>query len=920
MLQLRNISKVYKNGKSRITALKNVSIDFPEKGMVFVVGKSGAGKSTLLNILGGLDKDYEGEIIIDGKSTNDFKARDFDAYRNHQIGFVFQEFNLIDDLTVKDNIAIALKIQAKGHDATTIDEALKLVNLEGLGYRTPRELSGGQKQRISIARALVKNPNIILADEPTGAIDSKTGYELMNSLKALSNDKLIVIVTHDNDIAYTFADEIIRINDGEIIEHLKVKKDYVKPQYEFVSDKIIKVNSGGKLDNVDIINDNISHDKTNYLCLTSNQETVTVAFPELYDKIFKVEDMTSRFEKDDTLKPIEKENNKKAKKGHERIRFIECIKMAFHQFSLQKGKLLFMLFFLVLSTAILGFAYSIYTVNQSQIIADTLKSNDIQLGIMGKYTNNNYNLLDDEDKDYLQDKYEDNNFAIGKQINITYTAGVKQSYSAFEMRYFRGIVECDNVEDLNLQIVSGKGKFEASSLENHEIIISDYAAYELRRTGYLGYDNEGVYGIIKPSSLEKQIGSKIIIGNNAYSIIGIFDTNYEEYLPLLVSETYVDDASSQSSSLNALKYYYYARIFGPEGFYSTYIDENKIYVNKSIFSTLFSSIPVYDYDGTNNELLDTYTLADIEYNGYSSFTSWDDFINLKKDEQNYSVIYGQIPEDGLKGNQVILSFDFFRDSGLYKKEQYEAAMDALTNNVAFRKMSNSTTVDTLISTEPIEIVAVVDIDDIELGYDEVDYTSVAIYVSNEKKEVLNKSLYGYDQMLFTLNGSRLSYTNTIKKMIDEGYRVDNINGTYSSGLGDIETTRTVVLVISLIMLLFSFLFMMNYVSSSIKSRKKEMGILRATGAKGKDIIKIFMVDEAIIAFVVSLLSAVIVGYVISMLNNSFGTPSLKIKTIIYDFDNIIVIFLFAFVFFMVTTIIPVIKIASESPIDAMKKN
>ena len=181
MLQIRNLTKTYKVGSGRIVALDNVNIDYPEKGLVFIVGKSGSGKSTFLNILGGLDQMDSGDIIIGGRSTSDFSKKDFDAYRNYHIGFIFQEFNLIEDISVKENIAIALKIQSKSHDETTIDEALKMVNLEGLGYRTPKEFSGGQKQRISVARALVKNPNIILADEPTGALDSKTGYELMSS-------------------------------------------------------------------------------------------------------------------------------------------------------------------------------------------------------------------------------------------------------------------------------------------------------------------------------------------------------------------------------------------------------------------------------------------------------------------------------------------------------------------------------------------------------------------------------------------------------------------------------------------------------------------------------------------------------------------------------------------------------------------
>ena len=220
MLQIRNSRKTYSTGKIRVEALKGISLDFPEKGLVFIVGKSGSGKSTLLNIIGGLDKMTSGEIVIDGKSTSDFSSSDFDAFRNYYIGFIFQDFNLIDEINVYDNIALALKIQAKGHDNNTIEDSLKMVGLEGLGYRKPNELSGGQRQRVSIARALVKDPHIILADEPTGALDSKTGEALIQTLRSLSKDKLVIVVTHDEEMALNYGDEIIEIKDGMILNHI----------------------------------------------------------------------------------------------------------------------------------------------------------------------------------------------------------------------------------------------------------------------------------------------------------------------------------------------------------------------------------------------------------------------------------------------------------------------------------------------------------------------------------------------------------------------------------------------------------------------------------------------------------------------------------------------------------------------------
>ena len=176
MLEVKHLFKEYKTKKGVTTkALDDVSLVFPEKGMVFILGKSGSGKSTLLNVCGGLDRADSGEIIIKGKSSKDFSGQDFDSYRNTYVGFVFQEYNILDEFSVEENIALALELQNKKRDRAVIDKILDDVDLAQFASRKPNTLSGGQKQRVAIARALVKEPEIIMADEPTGALDSKTG-------------------------------------------------------------------------------------------------------------------------------------------------------------------------------------------------------------------------------------------------------------------------------------------------------------------------------------------------------------------------------------------------------------------------------------------------------------------------------------------------------------------------------------------------------------------------------------------------------------------------------------------------------------------------------------------------------------------------------------------------------------------------
>ena len=166
MLEIKDVTKIYRTKAGETRALDGVSVSFPEKGMVFVLGKSGCGKSTLLNVCGGLDVPDSGEVCIKGRSTKDFTSTDYDSYRNTCVGFVFQEYNILSEFTVEDNIALALELQGKPKDPAAIAEILREVELESVAKRKPNTLSGGQKQRVAIARALVKNPEIIMADEP----------------------------------------------------------------------------------------------------------------------------------------------------------------------------------------------------------------------------------------------------------------------------------------------------------------------------------------------------------------------------------------------------------------------------------------------------------------------------------------------------------------------------------------------------------------------------------------------------------------------------------------------------------------------------------------------------------------------------------------------------------------------------------
>ena len=222
MIVLKEIEKIYQTKKSpQIVALKKINLTFESKGMVFITGKSGCGKSTLLNILGALDSCTSGSMIIENKNINEFTEKELDNYRNSYVGFVFQEFHVLNAYNVYDNIRLAKELQQEKISEKELDAYLEKVSLTNLGKRKMNELSGGQKQRIAILRALIKNPRIILADEPTGNLDKINSKQIFEILKEISQEKLVIIVTHDLEAAQKYADRIIELKDGEIINDTK---------------------------------------------------------------------------------------------------------------------------------------------------------------------------------------------------------------------------------------------------------------------------------------------------------------------------------------------------------------------------------------------------------------------------------------------------------------------------------------------------------------------------------------------------------------------------------------------------------------------------------------------------------------------------------------------------------------------------
>ena len=222
MLRLIDVCKSYKIGKNKIDILNNINLDFKKKELVFILGASGSGKSTLLNVIGGLVDVTSGCIMLDDRDITKFDNSMLCNYRNNMIGFIFQDYHLVEYMSVMDNIRLGQTIK---NDSSKIEDILRKLGIYSKRKSLVNKLSGGEKQRVAIARAIINNPDIILADEPTGALDSSNSIKIMNILKEISKDKLVIVVSHDEGLANKYADRIIRINDGMVDYYPQIDND-----------------------------------------------------------------------------------------------------------------------------------------------------------------------------------------------------------------------------------------------------------------------------------------------------------------------------------------------------------------------------------------------------------------------------------------------------------------------------------------------------------------------------------------------------------------------------------------------------------------------------------------------------------------------------------------------------------------------
>ncbi|MBQ3559283.1 MAG: ABC transporter ATP-binding protein/permease [Agathobacter sp.] len=530
MLEALHLTKVYKTkGGADVKALDDVSIVFPEKGMVFLLGKSGSGKSTLLNVCGGLDAPTSGAILVKGKSSEKFSQSDFDSYRNTYVGFIFQEYNILNEFTVEDNIALALELQGKPKDKKVIADLLEQVDLTGFAKRKPNTLSGGQKQRIAIARALVKSPEIIMADEPTGALDSATGKQVFDTLKKLSKEKLVIVVSHDRDFAEMYGDRIIELKDGKILSDVTKTQEQQQALTENISivGDTLCVKNGAELSEADFAEIKAFLSKTD--------KDVIIAAGERDVKAFKdVSHIRDNGEKevfkDSSELPFEKTeyNPKDAKFIRSKLPLHHAIRIGVSSLKTKPIRLFFTILLCTVAFTFFGLLSTMTFYDSEATFKQSVQESNMSLVKLAKY----YEVIekyvyDGEEHEwgYSQEtRFTDAELMEYAKIFGADTFGGVESWSSYPIQNKVGQYWINDIrgfaylQEGNVLRGNINGRYPE---KDDEICISSYSAEVLYNCKTYDQSTGKLIEMTKPEDILNQ---KITIEGTSFTVVGIMDS------------------------------------------------------------------------------------------------------------------------------------------------------------------------------------------------------------------------------------------------------------------------------------------------------------------------------------------------------------------------------------------------------------
>lgn len=949
MLKLQSVTKTYTSKGVEVKALDGVSITFPASGLVFISGKSGCGKTTLLNVIGGLDGIEQGDIFVQDKNFSEFSPIEYDAYRNTFVGFIFQDYNLLPEFTVEKNIRIAMELQGKQIDEVEFDKLLKDVDIEELKNRKPSELSGGQRQRVAIARALIKNPRIIMADEPTGALDSTTGEQVLETLKKLSNDRLVIVVSHDREFAEKYADRIITLVDGKVASDVSFKEKALAESL-VKSENTVFIREGSKLS-------------------STEKDALAEAVYEC-KKIEIVKNLNYR-EKEATGE-IEHDTSNTQSLRKSKMKLSSSAYLGVKSLTVKPVRLVITIFIAALAFAVFAIFDTLANFSTASVLKNQLKTSLSKTVV----TTAEY-VVDGDDGDSYSIKLSDE--VLSKLENETRGAvkgiynlsdntvgSVKQTVPISELsssdvvvgkKYFAnsiiGYIEFDVDEEISSngrfkdfeytlvygeypQIAYNNGFVVEESL--YQVAISTYLAESI--IFYLNGEPLNEKVIVEREDL---IGATITLNQQSYKIVGLIDCGIipEKYQTLRQTTPYNEKTKTLMDDYDAyINSGAQKCLFMPNGFLEIY---NQVRQAADIFQIGNSSLTVTIKNKGSSKQVESYVFDSSDFNSDNII-----FFNEEHEQSAGTVLKDDEILIHHLNLQDLFSVEISKVDSSEKRVYLRNLIAGMENGTAeenraalkelLTELQLGTSVDSFETTIRQRFKLTGDSTNLDakivgvyFGVAPEKYTTSSRYKLMMNKNLMQSlSIYSgqgeYSKILFSGQSARLGVSVIANYLVSEnGFALNWYN---SSVLELIKNNEMVIrqiadlfLYVALALALFSIFMLYNYISTSISNKKRSVGILRALGAGGKDILFTFLTESLLISAFNGILAVIFAVVGTNFVNAYIATiMNISVKFALFGLRQVCIILIISLLTAILSSALPIFKITKKKPVELIRNS
>ena len=929
MLHLQNVTKAYKTKAGEVNAINGISLTFPDTGMVFITGKSGCGKTTLLNVIGGLDGIDGGEILVQDKKFSAFSPAEYDSYRNTFIGFIFQEYNLLPEFTVEKNIKIAMEIQGVQADETEVKKLLNEVGIDELRTRKPSELSGGQRQRVAIARALVKKPRIIMADEPTGALDSGTGVQVLDTLKKLSKDRLVIVVSHDREFAEKYADRLIHLVDGRVEQDVSFAEKEIQANVSEQENTLV-VREGAKL----------SESET-HLLVKAVQERKQISVLQ-----------NLRYREKVPTGEVERKAEEPIKFQKSKMKLKSAAFLGIKSLTVKPIRLVLTILISALAFAVFGLFDAVASVSTASILKNFLLENSSH----AITTTAKFNV--DYDKGNSYDvNVSDNVIATlneeteGKVKGVTNGDYITEIRSANRIEYYytnkcNGFLEFDGETEIesdgkfkNFDYKIVKGRYPKSVYtDNSEELLWEVALSTYFADSIIEYLNGTKLNGKEITAREELLGASITVSGFSYTIVGLIDCGEipEKYEKLKENSFYNDDMLALYDQFETyINAGAHRCLFAGKGY-------GKATQNADVsFSIGNQELSFTTQGNSRTKQCVSYVYASCNYNAnnillFSGEYAQNGEIRLAGDEVlihhwNLSHLFDaeilNLPMQTRREAERLITGMQSGTSEENRQALSELLM-LLGNPVSDGYISADVTQESTVGgeekTKTIKIVGVY------FGVDVASSTTASKYklmISDElMKELGIYTEQGhYSKILFSAESIDAGMDTIVRYLFSENdlslalYSNSTLN-VIQANEQTIKQFADLFLYVALVLALLAVFLLCNYISTSISSKKQSVGILRGLGAGGKDILLMFLSESLIISMLNAFLA---VGFTVlgCALVNWYIMDIIKmsVQFALFSGRQVLLISLISLFTALVSSTLPIIHIVKKKPVALIRR-